>query len=73
MRKKLANTFALFLSQISQILGLPGGVHRFCKKSPVYSQLTRVTDGQRDKRESDLNSGVYYITLAEKLCCRMYA
>jgi len=39
-------------------------INRFCKKSSVYSQLTRLTDGQTDKRKSDLNSGSYYITLA---------
>jgi len=54
MRKKLANTFALFLSQISQILGLPGGVHRFCKKKSCL--LTAYARHRRTERQTGKRS-----------------
>jgi len=58
IRGKLANIFALF-SQPSHIPGLSDGVNRFCKTSYVYSQPTRVTDGQTDRRTCDLNSRAF--------------
>jgi len=53
----------MFLTILSQIPGLSGGVRRFCKKSSVYSQLTHVTDRQTDIRPQQWS--VYCVTLAK--------
>ena len=44
----VANILLHFL-QPSQVHGLSSGINRFCKKSSVYSQFKRVTDGPTDR------------------------
>jgi len=61
----VANIFALFFPQI---FGLSGDVGRFCKKSSVYSQLTRVTDKQTYGQTHEKA-----ISIAERLLARSRA
>lgn len=48
--KIIENIFTVLFSQPSQILGLSGGVNRFCNKSCIYSQLKRVTYGRTHRQ-----------------------
>jgi len=62
--RTVANIFTLFFPQHSQISGLPGG-KQILQKLHCLLKFTHVTDGQTDRRKSDLNSTAHYVTLSK--------
>ena len=61
---KRLQIFLRFFTQLSEILGLAGYVNRFWKSLLfMHSSRASRTDGQTDRRKSDLNSAAY-VTLA---------